>query len=112
MKRDPFEIKNLNNKRVTIAMIMQFLFQLLLLLQKSNKWESDHLSDGDELEFLERVFLLATITTEMDSITIKILRSFFVSIENPYRIIGFLLKTPTFELPPATFAFYIFPTKS
>ena len=49
---------------------------------------------GDEFEFLERVFLLATITIETDSITIKMLRSFFVSIETPYRIIEFLLKTP------------------
>ena len=31
---------------------------------------------GDELEFLERVFLLATITIEIDSITIKMRRSF------------------------------------
>ena len=33
-----------------------------------NKW--------DELEFLERVFLLGTITIEMDSIAIKMPRSF------------------------------------
>ena len=41
---------------------------------------SHHLFIGtkirDELEFLEQVFLLATITIETDSITIKMLRSF------------------------------------
>ena len=36
----------------------------------------------DELEFLERVFLLATITIETDSIAIKCF-VLFVSIETP-----------------------------
>ena len=48
----------------------------------------------DKLESLERVFLLATITIETDSITIKMLRSFLFLLESPYRIIGFFLNTP------------------
>ena len=47
------------------------------------------------LSFFERVFLLAFVVIETDSITITINASlFFVSIETPYRIIGFLLNTP------------------
>ena len=50
---------------------------------------------GDELEFLKQVFFIGyAITIETDSINNKNASFCFVSIETPYLIIGFLLKTP------------------
>ena len=46
------------------------------MLRKYNHSTSNSGAGRDELEFLERIFLFATIAIETDSITIKMLRSF------------------------------------
>ena len=51
-------------------------------LKKNLKYKRimvNSIGNRDELEFLERVFLLASVIIETDSITIKMPRSFFVN---------------------------------